>query len=95
MTWSSGFVGAELGARAHDLPLTLLGWRFTALALLLFSVARLSGLPWPTWQAWRRQIALGVLCQAAHLILIFEGVTHGVPGGTAALLPDAPDDDAL
>lgn len=86
VTWSSGFVGAELGSRAHAEPLSLLGWRFTALALLLVSVARLRGAPWPTLQAWRRQIALGVLCQAAYLFCIFEGVTHGVPGGTAALV---------
>lgn len=86
VTWSSGFVGAELGSRAHAEPLTLLGWRFTALALLLVSVARLRGVPWPTWGAWRRQLALGVLCQAAYLLCIFEGVSHGVPGGTAALV---------
>ncbi|MEP6815994.1 MAG: DMT family transporter [Marmoricola sp.] len=84
--WSSGFVGAELGSRAHAAPLTLLGWRFTALALLLVTVAGLRRMPWPTWQAWRRQAVLAVLCQAGYLFLIFEGVTHGVPGGTAALV---------
>lgn len=86
VTWSSGFVGAELGSRAHAEPLTLLGWRFTALALLLVSVARLRGVPWPTWGAWRRQVALGVLCQTIYLFCVFEGVSHGVPGGTAALV---------
>jgi drug/metabolite transporter (DMT)-like permease len=86
VTWSSGFVGSELGDRAGAEPLTLLGWRFTLLAVLLVSVARLRGATWPTWQAWRRQIALGVLCQAAYLFCIFEGVAHGVPGGTAALI---------
>jgi drug/metabolite transporter (DMT)-like permease len=86
VTWSSGFVGAELGHRADAAPLTLLGWRFTALALLLVTVALLRGMTWPTWGAWRRQIALGLLCQAAYLIAVFEGVSHGVPGGTAALV---------
>ncbi len=42
--------------------------------------------PWPSWRAWRRQAALALLCQAAYLLLVFEGVTHGVPGGTAALI---------
>lgn len=86
VTWSSGFVGAELGARADAAPLTLLGWRFTALALLLVTVARIRHLPWPTWAAWRRQLAIGLLCQAAYLFLVFEGISHGVPGGTAALV---------
>jgi len=86
VTWSSGFVGAELSSRAGAVPLTLLGWRFTLLAVLLVLVARLRRTPWPTWRAWRRQIVLGVLCQAAYLLLVFEGVTHGVPGGTAALI---------
>ncbi len=86
VTWSSGFVGAELGSRAHALPLTLLGWRFMLLAALLVLVTRLRRTPWPTWRAWRRQAVLGVLCQAAYLLLVFEGVTRGVPGGTAALI---------
>jgi drug/metabolite transporter (DMT)-like permease len=86
VTWSSGFVGAELGSRAEAQPLTLLGWRFTLLAALLVAVAALRRTTWPTWQAWRRQIVLGVLCQAGYLVLVFEGVTRGVPGGTAALI---------
>ncbi|MCW2849683.1 MAG: EamA/RhaT family transporter [Marmoricola sp.] len=86
VTWSSGFVGAELGSRAHAAPLTLLGWRFLALAVLLVAVAALRRTPWPTWRAWRRQAVLGVLCQAGYLLLVFEGVSHGVPGGTAALV---------
>jgi drug/metabolite transporter (DMT)-like permease len=86
VTWSSGFVGAELSSRAHAAPLTLLGWRFTVLAALLVAVALARRTPWPTWRAWRRQIVLGVLCQVAYLLLVFEGVTHGVPGGTAALI---------
>jgi drug/metabolite transporter (DMT)-like permease len=86
VTWSSGFVGAELGSRAGADPLTLLGWRFSLLAVLLVAVVRLRRTPWPGWRAWRRQTVLGVLCQAGYLMLVFEGVTRGVPGGTAALI---------
>jgi drug/metabolite transporter (DMT)-like permease len=86
VTWSSGFVGAELASRAGADPLTLLGWRFMLLAVLLVGVTRLRRIPWPRWSAWRRQAAIGVLCQPAYLLLIFEGVAHGVPGGTAALI---------
>jgi drug/metabolite transporter (DMT)-like permease len=86
VTWSSGFVGAELGSRAHALPLTLLGWRFVLLAVLLLVLVQLRRTPWPTWRAWRRQAVLGVLCQTGYLLLVFEGVSRGVPGGTAALI---------
>jgi drug/metabolite transporter (DMT)-like permease len=86
VTWSSGFIGAELTSRAGADPITLLAWRFLLLALLLLAVCRALGKPWPRWSSWRRQAAVGVLCQPAYLLLVFEGVTHGVPGGTAALI---------
>jgi drug/metabolite transporter (DMT)-like permease len=86
VTWSSGFVGAELASRAGAEPVTLLGWRFTVLATLLVSVAVVRRVPRPSWQAWRRQAVLGTLCQAGYLTFIFEGVTRGVHGGTAALI---------
>jgi hypothetical protein len=35
VTWSSGFVGAELSARAGVAPLTVLGWRFVLLTCVL------------------------------------------------------------
>ncbi len=86
VTWSSGFVGAELASRADADPLNLLGWRFSILAVLLALAARASGYSWPSAAAWRRQAVIGVLCQPLYLVCIFEGVRHGVPGGTAALI---------
>jgi drug/metabolite transporter (DMT)-like permease len=86
VTWSSGFVGAELGSRADAAPVTLLGWRFSLLAAMLVLVAVARGVPLPPWRAWRRQAVLGALCQAGYLTFIFEGVSKGVHGGTAALI---------
>ena len=86
VTWSSGFVGAELASRAGADPLNLLGWRFTLLACLLAVVARARGYRWPSAAAWRRQTVVGVLCQPLYLVCIFEGVRHGVAGGTASLI---------
>ncbi|MET0838820.1 MAG: DMT family transporter, partial [Marmoricola sp.] len=86
VTWSSGFIGAELSARAGADPVTLLAWRFLLLALLLVGAYRVLGRPWPRWASWRRQTLVGVLCQPAYLLLVFEGVDHGVPGGIAALI---------
>jgi drug/metabolite transporter (DMT)-like permease len=86
ITWSSGFIGAELGSRADAAPVTLLGWRFTVLSLVLLLVAVVIRAPRPSWQAWRRHTVLGLLCQAGYLIFIFEGVSRGIHGGTAALI---------
>lgn len=86
VTWSSGFIGAELGSRAGAAPLTLLGWRFTVLAGVLVTVALILRVSRPSWRAWGRQAALALLCQVGYLLFIFEGVAHGVHGGTAALI---------
>jgi hypothetical protein len=53
VTWSSGFIGAELGSRAGAEPVTLLAWRFTLLAAVLVLVFVASRAPWPSSQAWR------------------------------------------
>ena len=84
--WSSGFVGGELSNRAGAAPASLLGWRFTVLAVVLVLLAAARGVPLPSWRAWRRQALLGTLCQAGYLVLIFEGIVHGVDGGTSALI---------
>lgn len=86
VTWSSGFVGAELADRADAAPVTLLEWRFLLLAGLLVAVSAIRRMPRPTWDAWRRQALLGLLSQAGYLYFVFAGVTRGVPGGTAALI---------
>ncbi len=86
VTWSSGFIGAELGSRAGAAPLNLLSWRFTVLAAILVPVAVALRVPLPSSCAWTRQAVLALLCQVGYLLLIFEGVARGVHGGTAALI---------
>jgi drug/metabolite transporter (DMT)-like permease len=86
VTWGSGFIGAELGARAGAVPLTLLGWRFTVLSVVLLAVCGAVRTSRPSLRAWRRQTVLAGLCQVGYLFFIFEGVARGVHGGTAALI---------
>lgn len=86
ITWSSGFVGAELAARAGAAPLTVLGWRFVLLAGGLLVACALTRTSLRSWPAWRRQGVLAVLCQAVYLTCVFEGVSQGVHGGTASLI---------
>jgi drug/metabolite transporter (DMT)-like permease len=82
--WSSGFIGAELGAEASP-PATVLTWRFllTAVVLLpwlLRAVGRLDR------QAWWRQAVLALLSQCLYLAGVFWAAAAGVPAGTSALI---------
>lgn len=84
--WSSGFVGAELAARAGGEPITVLSWRFTVLAGILVAAMLVVRRRWPRRGSWLRQGTIALLSQAGYLLLIFEGVRAGVDGGTAALI---------
>jgi drug/metabolite transporter (DMT)-like permease len=86
VTWSSGFVGAELSARAGGEPITVLAWRFVVLAGLLVATMLVLRRRWPGRRSWLRQGTIALLSQAGYLLMIFEGVRGGVDGGTAALI---------
>jgi len=84
LVWSSGFIGAELGARAAP-PATALAWRFLVIAVVL--------LPWllragsrPDRREWIRQAVLALLCQCLYLAGVFWAAAAGVPAGTSALV---------
>lgn len=86
VTWSSGFIGAELSARAGAAPLTVLAWRFLLLAGALLVACGATRTSLRSWESWRRQAVLGAFCQAGYLIFVFEGISNGVHGGTASLI---------
>ncbi|WP_306232797.1 DMT family transporter [Agrococcus beijingensis] len=86
VTWSSGFIGAELSARAGGEPITVLAWRFVVLAGLLVAAMLVLRRRWPGRRSWLRQGTIALLSQAGYLLMIFEGVRAGVDGGTAALI---------
>lgn len=84
VVWSSGFIGAELGAR-HAGATTVLAWRCVVTALVL--------LPWLVpavrrmdLRAWGRQAVLALLCQALYLGGVFGAAAAGLPAGTSALI---------
>ncbi|WP_158888658.1 DMT family transporter [Amycolatopsis anabasis] len=85
LTWSSGFIGAALGARSAS-TFTLLMWRFLAAGVLL-------GGWW--WLTRRRaigprelgtQAGIGLLSQGVYLFGVYWAVDLGVPSGTTALI---------
>jgi drug/metabolite transporter (DMT)-like permease len=84
VVWSSGFIGAELGAR-HAPPDTVLAWRSLVSAAVL--------LPWAVRAVRRldrsellRQAVLALLCQCLYLGGVFWAAAAGVPAGTSALI---------
>ncbi len=87
--WSSGFIGAKLGAA--DSPITtVLMWRFIPLAAVLVPVAyrfhRARGIPWPDRPTLVRHSAIGVLSQTGYLTTVYWAIARGVNTGTTALI---------
>ncbi|SEQ92086.1 DMT family transporter [Lentzea albida] len=86
LCWSSGFIGAKLGAGSAS-AVTVLMWRFLPLAVVLvvFVVVR---------KAWRglaprdlgRQALIGVLSQSGYLLTVYHAIQLGVSSGTTALI---------
>jgi len=69
VVWSSGFIGAELGAR-HAGPDTVLAWRCLVTAVVLLPWA-LRALPLLDRREWARQAVLALLCQCLYLAGVF------------------------
>jgi drug/metabolite transporter (DMT)-like permease len=86
--WSSGFIGAKLGAGTAD-PITLLMWRFLPLAAVLVLWAVLFGLHlWSgiRMRTVRREIVIGALSQTGYLLTVYQAIGLGVSSGTTALI---------
>lgn len=84
--WSSGFVGAKLGAQAYDVS-TVLAWRFLplAVALLLLTALR-RGRTRPGRSELLRQSGIGLLSQSGYLLTVYWAIDLGVSTGTTALV---------
>ncbi|MGC5568666.1 DMT family transporter [Streptomyces sp. FR-108] len=86
--WSSGFIGAKLGAGSAP-TVTLLMWRFLPLALVLGVVALTTAR-----SSWRglgprdllRQAGVGLLSQSGYLLTVYYAIELGVSSGTTALI---------
>ncbi|MGV0155369.1 DMT family transporter [Rhodococcus sp. GB-02] len=86
--WSSGFIGAKLGAGSAEV-LTLLMWRFLPLAAVLVPNVWLSARrrnTMPTARALGRQVVIGMLSQSGYLLSVYWAVDLGVNTGTTALI---------
>ncbi|CAM5679726.1 DMT family transporter OS=Streptomyces rimosus subsp. rimosus (strain ATCC / DSM 40260 / JCM 4667 / NRRL 2234) OX=1265868 GN=SRIM_012150 PE=4 SV=1 [Streptomyces rimosus subsp. rimosus] len=87
LCWSSGFIGAKLGAGSAS-AVTVLMWRFLPLAVVLIVVAAVSRTSWRglTPRDVARQAAIGVLSQSGYLLTVYWAIGLGVSSGTTALI---------
>jgi drug/metabolite transporter (DMT)-like permease len=86
LSWSSGFVGAELGSRAAP-AMTLLTWRFLLSAGLLGALLLLRRGPGRTrTRDVAAQAGIGLLAQGGYLAGVVGAVQLGVPAGVTALV---------
>ncbi len=86
LCWSSGFIGAKLGA--SDAPVTtVLMWRFLPLALLLAPLLLTGRARASTPRGeFARQITIGALSQSGYLLTVYWAIGLGVSTGTTALI---------
>lgn len=87
LCWSSGFIGAKLGAA--DAPVTtVLVWRFLPLAVLLlpFWLRMVSGPQRLAPRSLSRQAVIALLSQSGYLLTVYWAIGLGVNAGTTALI---------
>ncbi|MFF9810966.1 DMT family transporter [Streptomyces coeruleorubidus] len=87
LCWSSGFIGAKLGA-GNASAITVLMWRFLPLAVVLVAVAVVMRSAWRglTARDLTRQAVIGVLSQSGYLLSVYYAIQLGVSSGTTALI---------
>ncbi|MFC4608062.1 DMT family transporter [Streptomyces maoxianensis] len=87
LCWSSGFIGAKLGAGSAD-AVTILMWRFLPLAAVLAGVSLLMRASWRGLAARDilRQAVIGALSQSGYLLTVYVAIQLGVSSGTTALI---------
>ena len=89
--WSSGFIGAKLGAQDADVR-TVLMWRLLPLAAVLLPLAlarhraQRGTAAALTGADVRRQVLVGALSQSGYLLTVYWAVALGVSTGTTALV---------
>ncbi|MTD54209.1 DMT family transporter [Amycolatopsis pithecellobii] len=79
LLWSSGFIGATLGAGSAG-AITVLAWRFLFAAALLLLWRR------PKRAQLKSQVVVALLSQCCYLFGVYEAAALGVAAGTMALI---------
>ncbi|MBD8891995.1 DMT family transporter [Roseibium litorale] len=86
LLWSTGFIGAKMGAPYAD-PMVFLSWRFALVLPLLLAISLVTH---PKWPVNATQIAhcviTGVMIHGCYLGATFWAVDRGMPAGATAIV---------
>ena len=84
--WSTGFIGAKLGAPDAE-PLTFLTIRFALAGAIFLLIVLAWRAPWPaSWREAGHIAVAGVLIHAVYLGGVFAAIDLGVEAGVTALI---------
>ncbi|WP_431824572.1 DMT family transporter [Burkholderia sp. F1] len=84
LSWSSGFIGAKIGAETAG-AFNLLFWRFLLVTLCLAIVLN-KQLGRLTLEKIRYHAVIGFLSQFLYLACVYVAIQHGLPPGIAAIV---------
>lgn len=83
--WSTGFIGARMGAPYSE-PMTFLTIRFVIVLVLLIPIAFFLKAKWPSAREAFHAFIAGLLLHGAYLGGVFWAIDDGMPAGLTALL---------
>ena len=85
LLWSTGFIGARMGAPYSE-PMTFLAIRMGLVLALLVPISLLLGAKWPNPKQSFHAFVTGLLIHGMYLAGIFWSIDNGMPAGLAALI---------
>ncbi len=85
LLWSTGFIGARMGAPYSE-PMTFLSIRFIAVMALLIPLAIFLKARWPSPIEAFHAFVTGIMIHGLYLAGVFWAIDNGMPAGLAALV---------
>lgn len=85
LLWSTGFIGARMGAPYSE-PMTFLAIRMAIVLAILIPLAFILKAGWPSPQKAAHAFVTGLLIHGVYLAGIFWAIDDGMPAGLAALV---------
>lgn len=85
LLWSTGFIGARLGAPYSE-PMTFLSIRFGVVLALLIPLALFLRAKWPSPREAFHAFMTGLMIHGLYLVGVFWAIDNGMPAGLTALV---------
>lgn len=85
LLWSTGFVGARMGAPYSE-PMTFLALRFSLVLAILLPISLMLRAKWPSPVQAFHAFLSGLLIHGVYLACVFWAIDDGMPAGLTALV---------